>query len=88
MFSGDKLCGGYWLLICALFVAGGSQDDWWTLLQSEPSMGSTTQLHTPSIKGPEFAQAMLEMEGPYIHVNKGTLKSRLKQKKYFVSNCV
>jgi len=36
-------------------------------------MGSTTQLHTPMFRGPEFAHSLLEMDGPYINVNKGNL---------------
>ena len=53
------------------YVASGNQGDWWTVLESEPSMGSTTQLHTASMRGPELAHTMMEMEGPYVNVNKG-----------------
>ena len=55
-----------------LYVIGtGNPGDWWTALESEPSLGSTTQLHTPAYKGPELANTMIEMDGPYINVNKG-----------------
>ncbi|KAI0213397.1 Nephrocystin-3 [Lamellibrachia satsuma] len=51
-------------------IGNGHPGNWWTALESEPSMGSTTQLHTPMFRGPEFAHGLLEMDGPYINVNK------------------
>ncbi|XP_005107932.1 nephrocystin-3 [Aplysia californica] len=45
--------------------------DWWATLESEPSLGSTVQLHQPAfLKGPEFASTSLDMDGPFINVNK------------------
>lgn len=49
----------------------GNPGDWWTALESEPSFGSTMQLHQPMFRGPEFAHSMMEMEGPFTNVNKG-----------------
>ncbi len=47
-------------------VGGGTPGEWWTALESEPSLGSTTQLHAQgSVRGPEFAQGMLELDGPF-----------------------
>ncbi|XP_077997174.1 nephrocystin-3-like [Glandiceps talaboti] len=43
--------------------------DWWTALESEPSIGSTTQLQ-PMFKGPEFAHSLGDIEGPFTTVNK------------------
>ena len=53
--------------------SAGNPGDWWTALESEPSLGSTTQLHMSStaLRGPEFAQGMLELDGPFTNVNKG-----------------
>ncbi|KAK2146989.1 hypothetical protein LSH36_575g02042 [Paralvinella palmiformis] len=52
-------------------IVGSNPGDWWTALESEPSMGSTTQLHIPvSYRGPELGHTLLEMEGPYLNVNK------------------
>ncbi|XP_041374620.1 nephrocystin-3-like [Gigantopelta aegis] len=53
-------------------IAGTSNPgDWWTALESEPSLGSTIQLHQPAyLRGPEFAHSLLELEGPFINVNK------------------
>ncbi|KAH9498826.1 Nephrocystin-3 [Bulinus truncatus] len=45
--------------------------DWWTALESEPSLGSTVQLHQAAyMRGPEFASTTLEMDGPFLNVNK------------------
>ncbi|BFZ22072.1 hypothetical protein BsWGS_25111 [Bradybaena similaris] len=45
--------------------------DWWTVIESEPSLGSTVQLHQSAYpRGPEFASAALEMDGPFMNVNK------------------
>ena len=57
--------------LSVLLLGGGHPGDWWTALESEPSLGSTTQLHTPVTRGPEFAHTMLDTDGPYINVNKG-----------------
>ncbi|KAJ8320207.1 hypothetical protein KUTeg_001794 [Tegillarca granosa] len=38
--------------------------------ESEPSLGSTIQLHQTTIRGPEFAHSMMETEGPFTNVNK------------------
>ncbi|ELT90544.1 hypothetical protein CAPTEDRAFT_186605 [Capitella teleta] len=53
------------------YSCSGNPGDWWTALESEPSLGSTTQLHTMVSRGPEFAHTLHEMDGPYINVNKG-----------------
>lgn len=45
--------------------------DWWTPMDSEPSLGSTTQLQVPQGKGPEFAHSIVELEGPFTNVTKG-----------------
>jgi hypothetical protein len=61
----------YWYVF---FPVGGNPGDWWTALESEPSLGSMTQLHAPATyKGPEFGHMLIEMEGPYLNVNKGVL---------------
>ncbi|GFS01018.1 nephrocystin-3 [Elysia marginata] len=51
--------------------------DWWTALESEPSLGSSTvHLHHGSAsvyqyqRGPELAASALEMDGPFINLNK------------------
>ena len=48
----------------------GNPGDWWAALESEPSLGSTTQLHTPAYKGLEFAHSMVDLDGPFTNVNK------------------
>ncbi|XP_064597908.1 LOW QUALITY PROTEIN: nephrocystin-3-like [Liolophura sinensis] len=55
----------------------GNPGDWWTALESEPSFGSTMQLHQPMFRGPEFAHSMMEMEGPFTNVNKEDWSSAL-----------
>ena len=45
--------------------------DWWTALESEPSLGSSIQLHQPTIRGPELATSMMDTDGPFTNVNKG-----------------
>lgn len=71
-------CGFVWVCVrdtvnfnlCFIPSVGSNPGDWWTALESEPSMGSTTQLHVPvSYRGPELG--LLEVEGPYLNVNKG-----------------
>ena len=55
-----------------LFLGNSHQGDWWTALDSESSMqGSTVQLHQTTLRGPEFASSMMEVEGPFTNVNKG-----------------
>ena len=54
----------------SLQLGAGNPGDWWTALESEPSLGSTTQLHQ-GFRGPEFAQSLIELEGPFTNVNKG-----------------
>ncbi|XP_070569543.1 nephrocystin-3-like [Ptychodera flava] len=49
--------------------ANGNPGDWWTALESEPSLGSTTQLQ-PMFKGPEFAHSLGDIEGPFTTVNR------------------
>ncbi|XP_055509853.1 nephrocystin-3-like [Leucoraja erinacea] len=52
-------------------TATGTQCDYWSggVLGSEPSMGSMIQLqHT--FRGPEFAQSSIDVEGPFINVNR------------------
>ena len=51
----------------------GTAGDWWTALESEPSLGSTTQLHTSGFRGPELAHSLMESEGPFTNVNKGEM---------------
>ena len=61
------------LNLYVLYLGSANPTDWWMALESEPSLGSTTQLHMSStLKGPEFAQGMLELDGPFTNVNKGT----------------
>ncbi|GAB1597427.1 nephrocystin-3-like [Argonauta hians] len=48
---------------------GAYPGDWWTALESEPSLGSTFQLH-PTFRGPELANCVMELEGPFTNVNK------------------
>ena len=56
----------------AFLTAGGQSGEWWMAGESEPSLGSTTQLHTQNtFRGPEFAHTMMELDGPYLNVNKG-----------------
>ena len=55
-----------------IFLGSANPNDWWMAIESEPSLGSTTQLHMScTLKGPEFAQGMLELDGPFTNVNKG-----------------
>ena len=44
-------------------------------VESEPSLVSahTQQLQTTTFRGPEFAHTMMEMDGPYVNVNKGEI---------------
>ncbi|CAH1790232.1 unnamed protein product [Owenia fusiformis] len=51
-------------------LGGGNPGDWWTALESEPSLGSSTQLHQQTYMGPEFAQSIVELNGPFTNVNK------------------
>ena len=55
----------------------GTAGDWWTALESEPSLGSTTQLHTSGFRGPELAHSLMESEGPFTNVNKGEMATCL-----------
>lgn len=41
-------------------------------MESEPSLGSTTQLHCPPAKMPEFAASSHDSEIPFVKVSKGT----------------
>lgn len=50
-------------------VGSAYPGDWWTALESEPSLGSTFQLH-PTLRGPELANCLMELEGPFTNVNK------------------
>ncbi|XP_033113805.1 nephrocystin-3-like [Anneissia japonica] len=45
--------------------------DWWTALESEPSLGSTTQLQSLHLRGPEFAYNRGDNESPVININNG-----------------
>ena len=49
--------------------------DWWTAVDSEPSLSGTSRLHNGSAnyRGPEFANTVDELDGPYITINKGFL---------------
>ncbi|CAL1539739.1 unnamed protein product [Lymnaea stagnalis] len=52
-------------------IGNSHPGDWWTALESEPSLGSTVQLHQAAyLRGPEFASTTLEMDGPFMNVNK------------------
>ncbi|XP_023932198.1 nephrocystin-3-like [Lingula anatina] len=52
-------------------LGGGQSGDWWTNLDSEPSMGSTLQLQTFINRGgPEFAHSIVELDGPFTNVTK------------------
>lgn len=58
-------------LICSFSIlANNYPGDWWTALESEPSIFSV-HMHQPVIRGPEFAHSMMELEGPFTNVNKG-----------------
>ena len=60
-----------------LLLGNSHQGDWWTALDSESSMqGSTVQLHQTTLRGPEFASSMMEIEGPFTNVNKGNLNKK------------
>ncbi|KAL5005675.1 hypothetical protein ScPMuIL_016833 [Solemya velum] len=50
-------------------LANNYPGDWWTALESEPSIFSV-HMHQPVIRGPEFAHSMMELEGPFTNVNK------------------
>ena len=64
-----------------LTVGAGNPGDWWTTLDSEPSLGSTSQLHASSLRGPELANSMMELDGPFTNVNKGNqLYEKISQK--------
>ena len=54
-----------------LFTANSSRDDWWPNGETESSMGSTGHLHQSTLRGPELANYMMEIEGPFTNVNKG-----------------
>lgn len=47
--------------------------DWWTTPDSEPSLASSTPLqgYAAMYRGPEFAHSAVELDGPYININKG-----------------
>ncbi|PVD37428.1 hypothetical protein C0Q70_00018 [Pomacea canaliculata] len=52
-------------------LGNANPGDWWTVLESEPSLGSTAQLHQPAfLRGPEFVSTLMEMEGPFTNVTK------------------
>ena len=63
-----------------LTVGAGNPGDWWTTLDSEPSLGSTSQLHASSLRGPELANSMMELDGPFTNVNKGNQYDEISQK--------
>lgn len=44
--------------------------DWWTALESEPSLSNISQGHQTTLRGPEFAQCMMETEGPFNNINR------------------
>ena len=55
-----------------LHIGNANPGDWWTALESEPSLGSSAQLHQPAfLRGPEFVSTLMEMEGPFTNVTKG-----------------
>lgn len=57
------------VLCCSGF---GSLGDWWTAVDSEPSLSGASQLHGNAVyRGPEFAHSIDELDGPYVTVNKG-----------------
>ncbi|XP_076448503.1 nephrocystin-3-like isoform X2 [Babylonia areolata] len=52
-------------------LGNANPGDWWTALESEPSLGSSAQLHQPAfLRGPEFVSTLMEMEGPFTNVTK------------------
>ena len=61
-------------ILVGCLVAGFSNlGDWWTAVDSEPSLSGTSRLHNGSVnyRGPEFANNVDELDGPYITINKG-----------------
>ncbi|CAH1273997.1 KLC4 [Branchiostoma lanceolatum] len=47
----------------------GNPGDWGTALGSEPSLGSTVQMHL-AVKGPELATSLIDLDGPFTNINK------------------
>ena len=60
-----------WAYWTCCSVAGRNSGEWWMQAESEPSIVSANQLQTNTFKGPEFAHASLEMDGPFLNINKG-----------------
>ena len=57
---------------CYVCILGNSNPgDWWNMGESEPSMGSTVHLNQTTLRGPELANSMMELDGPFTNVNKG-----------------
>jgi len=63
-------------MIGCFYLTGFSNlGDWWTAVDSEPSLSGASRLHNGSAiyRGPEFAHTVDELDGPYITINKGIL---------------
>ena len=56
------LCIYLWLYVCRAANEANNPGDWWTQLESNPSVGSTTQLHQTMIRGHEFTSSLLQLE--------------------------
>lgn len=57
--------------ILSNFIGNANPGDWWTALESEPSLSNISQGHQTTLRGPEFAQCMMETEGPFNNINRG-----------------
>ncbi|XP_074659416.1 nephrocystin-3-like [Tubulanus polymorphus] len=51
-------------------VGSMNAGDWWPTLSSDQSLGSSSQLHFPAFRGPEFACSQLEIDGPFVNVTR------------------
>jgi hypothetical protein len=55
------------------FLTGNTNPgEWWPNMDGEPSLSSTMQLQQPSPRLPEFVHSMVEPDGIFTNVNKGT----------------
>ena len=61
-------------ILIILVVGLHQQNDWGCFpMESEPSIGSTSQIHVPSPRGPETALTLCDIEGIFTNVNKGKI---------------
>ncbi|KAK3083411.1 hypothetical protein FSP39_021957 [Pinctada imbricata] len=44
--------------------------DWWTALESEPSISNVSQVQQSTFRGPELAHSMMEPDGPFNNINR------------------